>query len=78
MILILIRCCHLLHLHHRTLNPATITMNGNKTVSAIFTAVPTYTLAPSAGTQGTIATSTPPRLSSAAKSQDVTLVFVKP
>jgi hypothetical protein len=59
-------------------NPATITMNGNKTVSAIFTAVPTYTLTPSAGTRGTITRSTPPRHSSAAKSQDVTLVFVKP
>jgi len=32
-----------------SINPATITMMGNKTVTATFTTIPTYTLTPSAG-----------------------------
>jgi len=44
-------------------NPATITMTGNKTVTASFTALPTYTLTPSAGPGGTIAPNTPQTVS---------------
>ena len=39
-------------------NPTTITMDADKTVTATFTAIPTYTLAPSAGTGGTITPNT--------------------
>jgi uncharacterized repeat protein (TIGR02543 family) len=35
-------------------NPPTITMDANKTITATFTAIPTYTVTPSAGTGGTI------------------------
>jgi uncharacterized repeat protein (TIGR02543 family) len=41
-----------------TANPQTIAMDGNKTVTATFTAVPTYTLTPSAGTGGTMTPNT--------------------
>jgi uncharacterized repeat protein (TIGR02543 family) len=42
-----------------TTNPVRITMNGDKAVTATFSAVPSYTLAPSAGTGGTIAPNAP-------------------
>jgi uncharacterized repeat protein (TIGR02543 family) len=41
-----------------TANPETITMDGNKTVTATFTVVPTYTLTPTAGTGGTMTPNT--------------------
>ncbi|RIE06079.1 InlB B-repeat-containing protein, partial [Candidatus Cryosericum terrychapinii] len=41
-----------------TTNPITITMDADKTVTATFTAIPTYTLTPSAGTGGTITPNT--------------------
>jgi len=44
-------------------NPATITMTGNKTVTATFTPVPTYTLTPSVGIGGTIAPNIPQTVS---------------
>lgn len=40
-----------------TANPTTVTMNSNKTVSANFTALPTYTVTASAGPNGTISPS---------------------
>jgi uncharacterized repeat protein (TIGR02543 family) len=39
--------------------PPTVTMDADKTVTATFTAIPTYTLTPSAGTGGTITPSAP-------------------
>ena len=42
-----------------TTNPVRITMNGDKAVTATFSAVPSYTLTPSAGTGGTIAPNAP-------------------
>ena len=39
-------------------NPPTITMDADKTVTATFTALPTYTLTPTAGTGGTITPNT--------------------
>jgi uncharacterized repeat protein (TIGR02543 family) len=41
-----------------TLNPGAITMDANKTVTATFTALPTYTLTPSASLWGTITPNT--------------------
>jgi uncharacterized repeat protein (TIGR02543 family) len=41
-----------------TANPETITMDGNKAVTATFAAVPTYTLTPTAGTGGTMTPNT--------------------
>lgn len=46
-----------------TVNPASITMNGDKMVTATFSAGSTYTLTPSAGAGGTIAPNSPQTVS---------------